>query len=81
MASAVVCSCMRLTGVVSDVLFALRLVRADWRFSITLVATLAVGIAKAWMDQQYGTEKKSEKSCEAPKTVVKEGKGKLAPVV
>ena len=47
---------------------------------IARVRTLAVGIAKAWMDQQYGMEK-SEKSCEAPKTVVKEGKGKLAPVV
>jgi glycyl-tRNA synthetase alpha subunit len=48
---------------------------------IARVRTLAVGIAKAWMDQQYGTEKKSEKSSEAPKAVVKEGKGKLAPVV
>jgi len=48
---------------------------------IARVRTLAVGIAKAWMDQQYGMEKKSEKSCGAPKTVVKEGKGKLAPVV
>jgi glycyl-tRNA synthetase alpha chain len=48
---------------------------------IARVRTLAVGIAKAWMDQQYGTEKKSEKSSEARKAVVKEGKGKLAPVV
>jgi glycyl-tRNA synthetase alpha chain len=48
---------------------------------IARVRTLAVGIAKAWMDQQYGTEKKSEKSSEAPKAVVKERKGKLAPVV
>jgi predicted permease len=36
---------MRLTGLVSDLRFALRLVRADWRFSATLVATLAIGIA------------------------------------
>ena len=48
---------------------------------IARVRTLAVGIAKAWMDQQYGPEKKSEKSSEAPKAVVKERKGKLAPVV
>ncbi len=36
---------MRLTGLGSDLRFALRLVRADWRFSATLVATLAIGIA------------------------------------
>jgi len=36
---------MRLTGLAADVRFALRLVRADWRFSLTLVATLATGIA------------------------------------
>jgi len=48
---------------------------------IARVRALAVGIAKAWMDQQYGTEKKSEKSSEAPKAVVKETRGKLAPVV
>ncbi|MGE0363138.1 MAG: ABC transporter permease [Vicinamibacterales bacterium] len=36
---------MRLTGLVADFRFALRLVRADWRFSATLVATLAIGIA------------------------------------
>jgi glycyl-tRNA synthetase alpha chain len=29
---------------------------------IARVRALAVGIAKAWMDQQYGAEKKSEKS-------------------
>jgi len=28
---------------------------------IARVRALAVGIAKAWMDQQYGSEKKSEK--------------------
>jgi glycyl-tRNA synthetase alpha chain len=48
---------------------------------IARVRALAVGIAKAWMDQQYGTEKQSEKSSDAPKAVVKERKGKLAPVV
>ena len=36
---------MRLTGLIADLRFALRLVRADWRFSATLVATLAIGIA------------------------------------
>ncbi len=47
---------------------------------IARVRALAVGIAKAWMDQQYGTEKKSEKSGEARKPAVKEKKGKPAPV-
>jgi glycyl-tRNA synthetase alpha chain len=46
---------------------------------IARVRALAVGIAKAWMDQQYSTEKKSEKSSEVPKPVGKETKGKLAP--
>jgi glycyl-tRNA synthetase alpha chain len=46
---------------------------------IARVRALAVGIAKAWMDQQYGT--KSEKSGEAPKVSTKEKKGKLATVV
>jgi glycyl-tRNA synthetase alpha chain len=45
------------------------------------VRALAVGIAKAWMDQQYSTEKKSEKGDEASKQVAKEKSGKLAPVV
>lgn len=36
---------MRLTGLAADFRFALRLVRSDWRFSATLVATLAIGIA------------------------------------
>jgi hypothetical protein len=36
---------MRLTGLASDLRYAVRLVRADWRFSATLVATLAIGIA------------------------------------
>jgi glycyl-tRNA synthetase alpha chain len=47
---------------------------------IARVRALAVGIAKAWMDQQYGTEKKSDNSGEAPKAANKEKKGKLAPV-
>ena len=34
---------------------------------IARVRALAVGIAKAWMDQQYGTGKKSDNSGEAPK--------------
>jgi hypothetical protein len=36
---------MHLTGLLADVHYALRLVRADWRFTATLVATLAIGIA------------------------------------
>ena len=47
---------------------------------IARVRALAVGIAKAWMDQQYGAEKKSEKSEQVPKLGGKERKGKLAPV-
>jgi glycyl-tRNA synthetase alpha chain len=46
---------------------------------IARVRALAVGIAKAWMDQQYPTEKKSEKG-EIPKPPAKEKSGKLAPV-
>jgi len=47
---------------------------------IARVRALAVGIAKAWMDQQYGTEKKSEKSEPGSKPAAKEKKGNLAPV-
>jgi glycyl-tRNA synthetase alpha chain len=55
---------------------------------IARVRALAVGIAKAWMDQQYGSEKKSEKNSEKDaegltsifKDVKKEKKGKLIPV-
>src|ERR1700687_3768995 len=47
---------------------------------IARVRALAVGIAKAWMDQQYGTEKKTEKSGEVPRPVAREKKGKLDPV-
>jgi glycyl-tRNA synthetase alpha chain len=48
---------------------------------IARVRALAVGIAKAWMDQQYPTEKKSEKDGELPKPAAKEKSRKLAPVV
>ncbi len=48
---------------------------------IARVRALAVGIAKAWMDQQYGSEKKIEKKGERPaEATAKEQKGKLAPV-
>jgi len=47
---------------------------------IARVRALAVGIAKNWMDQQYGPEKKSEKSGEVPRPASREKKGKLAPV-
>lgn len=36
---------MTVTGLGSDLRYALRLICADWRFSTTLVATLAIGIA------------------------------------
>jgi glycyl-tRNA synthetase alpha chain len=50
---------------------------------IARVRALAVGIAKAWMDQQYAAGKKSEKSGEAPKVSAKnnEKTGKLAPAL
>ncbi len=48
---------------------------------IARVRALAVGIAKAWMDQQYAIEKKSETSGEIPKPMAKEKKAKLVPVV
>ena len=47
---------------------------------IARVRALAVGIAKAWMEQQYRAEKKSEKSEQAPKAGGKEKRGTLAPV-
>jgi glycyl-tRNA synthetase alpha chain len=48
---------------------------------IARVRALAIGIAKAWMDQQYGTEKKSEKSDQTkPSQKEKKKKDKLAPV-
>jgi len=48
---------------------------------IARVRALAVGIAKAWMDQQFGSEKKSEKTGDVPELPAKEKKGKLAPVL
>src|SRR2546422_214217 len=48
---------------------------------IARVRALAVGIAKAWMDQQYGSEKQIEKKGERPaESTAKEKNGKLAPV-
>jgi glycyl-tRNA synthetase alpha chain len=47
---------------------------------IARVRALAVGIAKAWMDQQYGSEKKGEEREPASKSRPKQKKGKLAPV-
>jgi glycyl-tRNA synthetase alpha chain len=46
---------------------------------IARVRTLAVGVAKAWMDQQYGAEK-TEKSEPVVRPTAKGKKGKLAPV-
>ncbi len=45
---------------------------------IARVRALAVGIAKAWMDQQHPAEKKSS---EAGKPAAKEKRGKLAPAL
>jgi glycyl-tRNA synthetase alpha chain len=48
---------------------------------IARVRALAVGIAKAWMDQQYGVpEKQSDKKAKAAEPSAKEKKEKLAPV-
>ena len=47
---------------------------------IARVRALAVGIAKAWMDQQHRTEKQNEKSDEIKKAANKD-KTKLAPVL
>jgi glycyl-tRNA synthetase alpha chain len=47
---------------------------------IARVRALAVGVAKAWMDQRYGTEKKAEKQNQTAKPAAQEKKGKLAPV-
>ena len=46
---------------------------------IARVRALAVGIAKAWMDQQYPSEKKTD-SDPAAKPGAREKKGKLQPV-
>jgi glycyl-tRNA synthetase alpha chain len=47
---------------------------------IARVRGLAVGIAKAWMDQQYGSQKKSEKTEPPARPAAKGKKEKLAPV-
>jgi len=47
---------------------------------IARVRALAVGIAKAWMDQQYPTGKKPESNEQASKAGTEEKRGKLAPV-
>ena len=47
---------------------------------IARVRALAVGIAKAWMDQQFGSESKVENQPQAAKPPAKERKGKPAPV-
>ena len=47
---------------------------------IARVRALAVGIAKAWMDQQYSTGEKPESNDQASKAGAKEKRGKLAPV-
>jgi glycyl-tRNA synthetase alpha chain len=47
---------------------------------IARVRTLAVGIAKAWMDQQYGSEKKSERREKTAEPAAKTKREKLAPV-
>jgi len=48
---------------------------------IARVRALAVGIAKAWMDQQYSTENKSEKTGEGARPATREKKNKLATVL
>ena len=47
---------------------------------IARVRALAVGIAKAWMDQQYGSQKKSESAEQPAQAAGKGKKEKLAPV-
>jgi glycyl-tRNA synthetase alpha chain len=47
---------------------------------IARVRALAVGVAKAWMDQQFPAEKKSEKSSDVPKPAAREKKGNMSPV-
>jgi hypothetical protein len=48
---------------------------------IARVRALAVGIAKAWMDQQFPAEKKTEKSGATSKAASKDKKAKRAPVL
>jgi glycyl-tRNA synthetase alpha chain len=47
---------------------------------IARVRALAVGIARAWMDQQYSTGKNPESNDQPSKAGAKEKRGKLAPV-
>jgi glycyl-tRNA synthetase alpha chain len=47
---------------------------------IARVRALAVGIARAWMDQQYGSEKKTETSGLPTDAAARTKKEKLAPV-
>jgi glycyl-tRNA synthetase alpha chain len=47
---------------------------------IARVRALAVGIAKAWMDQQYGAGKKGDKKEKTGELVIPATKQKLAPV-
>jgi glycyl-tRNA synthetase alpha chain len=47
---------------------------------IARVRALAVGIARAWMDQQYGSEKKSGQKEKAVEPAMQAKKEKLAPV-
>jgi glycyl-tRNA synthetase alpha chain len=48
---------------------------------IARVRALAVGIAKAWMDQQYGVDRKTEKTEPPAQSAKKQKKEKLTPVV
>jgi glycyl-tRNA synthetase alpha chain len=48
---------------------------------IARVRALAVGIAKAWVEQQYAAEKKSHTSSEVTKPAAKEKRSKLEPLV
>jgi glycyl-tRNA synthetase alpha chain len=47
---------------------------------IARVRALAVGIARAWMDQQYGSEKQSDKKQKAAEPAAQAKKEKFAPV-
>ena len=47
---------------------------------IARVRALAVGIAKAWVDQQYGAKKKDDKKEKAGELIIPVNKQKLAPV-
>jgi glycyl-tRNA synthetase alpha subunit len=47
---------------------------------IARVRALAVGIAKAWMDQQFPSEKKNEKGEHGAKAAARDKGSKLTPV-